>query len=63
MTNSSKSPRNLPGQQVLAHLESESLENALKLEHQQVAKQDAERNLHAAGLDLVVPLRHELGKS
>ena len=63
MTNSSKSPQNSPGQQVLAHLESESLENALKLEDPKVAKRDAERNVHAAGLDLVVLLRHEPGKS
>ena len=63
MTNSSKSPRHLPGQQVLAHLESESLGIALKLEDPKVAKRDAERNVHAAGLDLVVLLRHEPGKS
>ena len=63
MTNSSKSPRNLPGQQVLVLLERENLDHALKLEDPTVAKQDAERNVHETELGVIVILRHEPGKS
>ena len=63
MTNSSKSPRDLPGQQVLVLLERENLDHALKLEDPTVAKQGAERTVHETELALLVKLRHEPGKS
>ena len=63
MTNSSKSPQVLPGQQVLVLFERENLDHALKLEDPTVAKQDAERNVHETELGLIANLRHEPGKS
>ena len=63
MTNSSKIAQDLPGQQVLVLLERENLDHALELEDPTVAKQDAERDVHETGLDPIVILRREPGKS
>ena len=50
-------------EQVLENLEGENPENALKQGSPNLVKQAAERNLHAAGLELGLPQLHETGKS